>query len=63
MKVSEKVGKSRLGQKRTFQSDRLTHLTDRGIEKKVRYRTELVLCDQCRRLTTAHNIAAPDRIF
>ena len=26
---------------------------------EVRYRSEVVLCDQCRRLTTAHNIAAP----
>ena len=36
-----------------------TLLTDTGLEKKVRYRTELVLCDQCRHLTTARYLTAP----
>ena len=34
----------------------LFYLTDTGLEEKVRYRTELVICDQCRRLTTAHKL-------
>ena len=38
-------------------------LTDAGLEKKIRYRTELAFCGQRRRLPTAHYLAAPDCIF
>ena len=39
------------------------YLTDTGLEKKVRYRTEVILFEQCRRLPTAHYLAVPDCIF
>ena len=38
-------------------------LTDTGLEKIVRYRTELAFCGQCHRLTSAHYLAASEREF